>query len=151
MAQDDLIRDWDDLLELHRRHHKFEPGAYFDLETDMLHVALVDEQGEDSPFDGRLYVAHSPRTGSVTHFTLYSVRERLLPVVRSLGLDQGQRQLTVGMFLFAELISLADQEREPALGGFEALQTLAELCRVAGRTRVEMDGGFTPLTPPATA
>jgi hypothetical protein len=149
MAQDEVIRDWDDLIALHRRHFPFEPGPSYDPATDMLHVAIADVDGGGSDFDEVLWVSRSCRTGAVTSFALCSVRARLLPIIRSLGLDRGQ-QLTVGVFLFAELISRAEQPGQPTAGEAEALRALSELCRVAGRMKVEAEASMA-LTPPASS
>ena len=140
MAQDDMIRSWSDLAALYTG--RFDPGPLYSPETDVLHVFIADELDVGRSLDKWLIVSRSVQTNQVTACSLYAVRRRLLPIVRTLALDEGDNEVTVKALLLAAMIAAADDAGPAHLNRRGYLEALAPICRAVGEMRVEL----TPMT-----
>jgi hypothetical protein len=135
MAQNDMIRDWNDLEALHTG--QFVPGPLYSPEADVLRVAIGDEPDWCEHLDRWLGVKRSSRSHAVTGCTLHAVRHRLLPIVRMLALDDGGEEVTVKALLLAAIIAAAEEGGPAQLKGRGYLEALAPICRAVGPMKVD--------------
>jgi hypothetical protein len=136
MAQDDMIRNWSDLQALYTG--RFVPGPFYSPETDMLHVYITEDPDWGESLDRRLSIKRSLQTNEVAGCHLSSVRRRLLPIVRTLALDDGEDAVTVKALLLAAMISAAEEGGPAQLHGRGYLEALAPICRAVGGMKVEI-------------
>ena len=134
MAQDDVIGSLNDLVW----SGEFRSVPFYEPETDMLHLYIADEEDWGDVVDGRLTLFRSFQTNAVTGFSLRGIRRRLLPIVGTFGLEQGQGHVTVGMLLLAAVIAAADEGDRCKLSGREYLEAVAPICQAAGKMRVDI-------------
>jgi hypothetical protein len=143
MVQHNASREWHDLLERRRVHRKFEPGASYRQAADAVDVAVFDEdcQGEWVITDV-LRTFRSVRTRTFAGLSLYGVRERLLPLVRGLGVDQGQERVDVEALLLATARLAIEQPGNSDAPN--AFATIMDLCREIGPMKVGLRDGAQP-------
>jgi len=136
MAQGEVIRDWNDLLCHFTGEFRCVP--HYGPETDTFEIFTSDEESWGEPLDARLTVRRSFRTKAVTGCHLGAVRRRLLPIVRTLALDDGHDEVTVKALLLAAIIAAADEGGPAQVNGRGYLEALAPICRTAGGLKVEI-------------
>lgn len=133
MAQDDVIRDWSDLVSTGR----FDPIPCYEPETDALTYFTSEDEYYGDSVSAHLSLYRSQQTDAVLGCHVSGVRSRLLPALQALGVASGPNAITIGMLLLAVLVVDAPSDSLPSeLNSQNYFEVIAPLCRAAGHMRV---------------
>ena len=135
MAQDDVIRDWSDLVW----SGPFEPIPYYEPETDAMELFVSDEEYYGDSVSAHLLLYRSRFTDAVIGCRVSSVCRRLIPALQALGVAAEPEAITIGMLLLAVLVVDAPPDSRPSeLNSRDYLDLIAPLCRTAGHMHVAL-------------